>query len=78
MGGIPHDEQDCVGEEDSERLSSPSTKPWYLDQRWALTLANRSNAQHQSNIRAPAPLPQMYVSKVWESVWPEGQEAIHS
>ncbi len=26
----------------------------------------------------PAPSPQMYVSKVWESVWPEGQEAIHS
>ncbi len=25
-----------------------------------------------------APSPQMYVSKVWESVWPEGQEAIHS
>ncbi len=24
------------------------------------------------------PSPQMYVSKVWESVWPEGQEAIHS
>ncbi len=22
--------------------------------------------------------PQMYVFKVWESVWPEGQEAIHS
>ncbi len=21
---------------------------------------------------------QMYVSKAWESVWPEGQEAIHS
>ncbi len=26
----------------------------------------------------PAPSPQMYVYKVWESVWPEGQEAIHS
>jgi hypothetical protein len=26
----------------------------------------------------PPPPPQMYVSKVWESVWPEGQEAIHS
>ncbi len=25
-----------------------------------------------------APSPRMYVSKVWESVWPEGQEAIHS
>ncbi len=25
-----------------------------------------------------SPSPQMYVSKVWESVWPEGQEAIHS
>jgi hypothetical protein len=25
-----------------------------------------------------APSPQMYVPKVWESVWPEGQEAIHS
>jgi hypothetical protein len=25
-----------------------------------------------------APSPQMYASKVWESVWPEGQEAIHS
>ncbi len=25
-----------------------------------------------------APSRQMYVSKVWESVWPEGQEAIHS
>jgi hypothetical protein len=24
------------------------------------------------------PLPDVYVSKVWESVWPEGQEAIHS
>ncbi len=24
------------------------------------------------------PSPQMYVYKVWESVWPEGQEAIHS
>jgi hypothetical protein len=22
--------------------------------------------------------PQIYVSKMWESVWPEGQEAIHS
>ncbi len=43
--------------------------------RWASTLANRSNARHRSTIRAP---PQMYVSKVWESVWPEGQEAIHS
>ena len=45
-------------------------------QRWASTLANRSNARHRSNIRAP--LPQMYASKKWESVWPEGQEAIHS
>ncbi len=35
-------------------------------QRWASTLANRSNARHRSNIRA------------WESVWPEGQESIHS
>ncbi len=26
----------------------------------------------------PRPRPQMYVFKVWESVWPEGQEAIHS
>ncbi len=25
-----------------------------------------------------APSPQIYVSKGWESVWPEGQEAIHS
>ncbi len=25
-----------------------------------------------------APSPPMYVSKVWKSVWPEGQEAIHS
>jgi hypothetical protein len=25
-----------------------------------------------------APSPQMYVPKVWESVWPEGQEAINS
>jgi hypothetical protein len=25
-----------------------------------------------------APSPLIYVSKVWESVWPEGQEAIHS
>jgi hypothetical protein len=54
-----------------------------LYQRWASTLANRSNARHQSNIRAPpptAPPTQMYsyVSKMWESVWPEGQEAIHS
>jgi hypothetical protein len=24
------------------------------------------------------PPPQIYASKVWESVWPEGQEAIHS
>jgi hypothetical protein len=24
------------------------------------------------------PPPQMYVYKVWESVWPEAQEAIHS
>jgi hypothetical protein len=37
-------------------------------QRWASTLANRSNARHRSNIRAPhAPSPQIYVSKVWES-----------
>ncbi len=29
-----------------------------LDQRWASTLANRSNALHRSNIRAPPrPLP---------------------
>jgi hypothetical protein len=42
-------------------------------QRWASTLANRSNARHRSNIRAPPPAPpQMYVSKVWESVRPEG------
>jgi hypothetical protein len=37
--------------------------------------------QHRSNIRAPPPAPpppQMYVSKVWEYVWPEGHEAIHS
>ncbi len=26
----------------------------------------------------PPPPPQMYVPKVWETVWPEGQEAIHS
>jgi hypothetical protein len=26
----------------------------------------------------PPPPPQIYASKVWESVWPEGQEAIHS
>jgi hypothetical protein len=26
----------------------------------------------------PPPPPQMYVSKVWEPVWLEGQEAIHS
>jgi hypothetical protein len=25
-----------------------------------------------------APSPQIYVSKVWESVWPEVQDAIHS
>ncbi len=25
-----------------------------------------------------APSPQIYASKMWESVWPEGQEAIHS
>jgi hypothetical protein len=25
-----------------------------------------------------APSPQMYESRVWEYVWPEGQEAIHS
>ncbi len=51
----------------------------YFAQRWASTLANRSNARHRSNIRAPHALsPQMYESKVWESVWPEGQEAIHS
>jgi hypothetical protein len=25
-----------------------------------------------------APSPKMYEYKVWESVWPEGQEAIHS
>ncbi len=38
----------------------------------------RSNARHRSNIRAPhAPSPRIYVSKVWNSVWPEGQEAIH-
>jgi hypothetical protein len=44
-------------------------------QRWASTLANKSNARHRSNIRAPHALsPQMYVSKVWESVWPEGQD----
>ena len=50
------------------------------NQRCAWTLANRSNARHRSNIRTPpyAPFHQMYVSKVWESVWPEGQEAIHS
>jgi hypothetical protein len=43
-------------------------------QRWTSILANRLNARHRSNIRAPpphAPSPQMYVSKVWESVWPE-------
>ncbi len=38
-------------------------------QRWVSTLANRSTARHRSNIRAPhAPSPQMYKSKVWESV----------
>ncbi len=38
-------------------------------QRWASTLANRSNARHRPNIRAPhAPYPQIYVPKVWESV----------
>ncbi len=48
-------------------------------QRWASTLANRSNVRHRSNIRAPPrPPPQLYESKMWESVWPEGQEAIHS
>ncbi len=42
-------------------------------QKWASTLAKKSNARHRSNIRAPPRLPpQMYVSKVWESVWPEG------
>ncbi len=36
-------------------------------------------ARHRSNIRAPPrPLPQMYVQKVWDSVWPEEQKAIHS
>jgi hypothetical protein len=44
------------------------------DQRWASTLENRSNARHRST----PPPPQIYVSKVGESVWPEGQEAIHS
>ncbi len=34
-------------------------------QRWASTLAKRSNARHRSNIRAPHVLsPQMYVSSV--------------
>jgi hypothetical protein len=28
-----------------------------LAQRWASTLANRSNARHRSNIRAPPPRP---------------------
>ncbi len=52
------------------------------EQRWASTLANRSNARHRSNIRAPPPRPLppgvLYVPKVWESVWAEGQEASHS
>ncbi len=52
---------------------------WSSLQRWASTLANRSNARHRSDIRGPTPPPpQMYVFKVWESVGPEGQEATHS
>jgi hypothetical protein len=53
---------------------NPYLLPFTIKQRWASTLANRSNARHRSNIRAPSPRPppQMYVSKVWESVWPEG------
>ncbi len=43
-------------------------------QRWASTLAKRSNARHGSNIRALPRPPQMYVSKVWESVGPEGRK----
>ncbi len=40
----------------------PSTGHEPPDQRWASTLANRSNARHRSNIRAPhAPSPQMYM-----------------
>ncbi len=40
------------------------TSTVHIIQRWASILANRSNARHRSNIRAPPP--------VWESVWPEG------
>jgi hypothetical protein len=49
-------------------------------QRWASTLANRSNARHRSNIRAlpPPPPPPDVRIQMWESVGPEGQEAIHS
>ncbi len=48
---------------------------WEKRQRWASTLANRSNARHRSNIRAsPARPPQMYVSKVWESVARRGRK----
>jgi hypothetical protein len=44
--------------------------PFFVKSLGASTLANWSNARHRSNIRAPSP--QMYVSKVWKSVWPEG------
>jgi hypothetical protein len=46
-----------------------------------IEIANSWNARHRSTIRAPPPLPQMYVFKVWEFVCPEGLElleAIHS
>jgi hypothetical protein len=45
-------------------------------QRWASTLANRSNAQHRSNSRAPPPPPppRTYVSKVWECVAKRGRK----
>jgi hypothetical protein len=53
----------CLDELDKEQCSN---------QRWASTLANRLNARHRSNIRAPPP--QMHVSKVWEYVARRGRK----
>ncbi len=51
----------------------------HYSQRWTSTLANRSNARHHLISEPPhAPSQQMYASKVWETLWPEGQESIHS
>ncbi len=51
------------------------------NQRWASTLANRSNARHRSNIRAPPPHPHppprcMY-PKCRNLCCQKGQEAVH-